>query len=66
MIEIRIRDWTYLSLEKGTPSGRALEHRPESGRAVVLARLGGLHHCYEWREAAWRKDGGDLDLGEGL
>lgn len=45
-------DRTHLSLGKDTPSGRAVEKRPESGKVVALPRLGGLHHRYEWREAA--------------
>jgi len=46
------RDRTHLSLGKDTPLGRTVERRPESGKVVALARLGGLHHRYEWREAA--------------
>lgn len=45
-------DRTHLSLGKDTPSGRAVEHRPENGKAVALPRLGGLHHRYEWEKAA--------------
>ena len=45
-------DRTHLSLDKDTPSHRAVEHRSENGKVVTLPRLGGLHHRYEWREAA--------------
>jgi len=46
-------DRTHLGLAKDTPAGRAVEHRPAPGdRVVALPRLGGMHHRYEWREAA--------------
>ena len=45
-------DRTHLSLGKDTPFGRAVEKRPENGKVVALPRLGGLHHRYEWQEAA--------------
>jgi len=45
-------DRTHLSLGKDTPSGRAVAEMPEHGKVVALPRLGGLHHRYEWREAA--------------
>jgi hypothetical protein len=33
--------------------GRPTEHRPTPEAQVVgLPRVGGLHHRYEWREAA--------------
>ncbi len=33
--------------------GRPTEHRPSSKAQIVgLPRVGGLHHRYEWREAA--------------
>jgi len=46
-------DRTHLSLDKDAPN-----HRPAQavldgdGTIVALPRLGGLHHRYEWREAA--------------
>ncbi len=55
-------DRTHLSLGKDTPSGRAVEKRPESGKVVALPRLGGLHHRYGWREAAWGATQDQLDL----
>ncbi len=47
------QDRTHLGLAKDTPDGRAVTPRP-SGQAKVVAlpRVGGLHHRYEWREAA--------------
>ena len=47
--EDRIHD----SLEKDTPIPRAIERKPASSATVIsMARLGGLHHRYSWREAA--------------
>ena len=47
--EDRIHD----SLEKDTPFHRAIERKPDSSATVIsMARLGGLHHPYSWREAA--------------
>jgi hypothetical protein len=46
-------DRTHLGLDKDTPDGRLVTPRPsESARVVGLSRVGGLHHRYEWREAA--------------
>jgi len=45
-------DRTHLSLGKDTPDRRAVQARPPSGEVVALARVGGLHHRYEWRQAA--------------
>jgi len=37
-----------------SPEGRASEPRPDGPAAVAaLGRVGGLHHRYTWREAAW-------------
>jgi transposase InsO family protein len=41
---------TYWSLEKDTPEGRSVEP-PESGHAVAVPQVGGLHHRYERRAA---------------
>ena len=36
-----------------SPNGRPTEHRPSCGAQIVgLPRVGGLHHRYEWQEAA--------------
>jgi transposase InsO family protein len=45
-------DRTHLSLGKDTPSGRPVQEKPENAKIIALPRLGGLHHRYEWREAA--------------
>ena len=38
---------------RDSPAGRPAENRPSSdARIVGLPRVGGLHHRYEWREAA--------------
>jgi len=46
-------DRTHLSLEKDTPRGRPIQHRPVGKCKIIdLPRVGGLHHRYEWKEAA--------------
>lgn len=46
-------DRGHLSLDKDSPERRPVEGRPAEGPQVVgLPRVGGLHHRYEWREAA--------------
>jgi transposase InsO family protein len=46
-------DRTHLGLGKDTPQGQAVTPQPsESALVVALPRVGGLHHRYEWREAA--------------
>jgi len=46
-------DRTHLGLDKDTPLGRAVTPRPSpTARVVALPRVGGLHHRYEWRQAA--------------
>ena len=46
-------DRCHLSLDKDTPNERAVTRRPSPGAKVVAhPRVGGLHHRYEWREAA--------------
>ena len=46
-------DRPHLGLTKDAPHGRIVT-RPPSAKAKVIAlpRVGGLHHRYEWREAA--------------
>ncbi len=47
------QDRTHLSLGKDTPANRPLMPRPTgSAKVIALPRVGGLHHRYEWREAA--------------
>jgi putative transposase len=43
---------THLGLGKETPTGRPVSEKPENGKVVALPRLGGLHHRYEWQDAA--------------
>jgi len=47
-------DRTHCSLDKDTPEGRPVEPRPPTATAHVVgrSRVGGIHHRYEWRQAA--------------
>ena len=45
-------DRTHLGLGKETPAGRSVSEKPENGKVVAFPRLGGLHHRYEWKDAA--------------
>jgi len=46
-------DRTHLGLGKGTPSMRTATSKPSRDAEVVShPRIGGLHHRYEWRQAA--------------
>jgi len=46
-------DRCHLGLEKDAPACRNVTPRPSSkAKVVALPRVGGLHHRYEWREAA--------------
>ena len=46
-------DRCHLGLAKDTPNARAIEPQSSpTAKAVALRRVGGLHHRYEWREAA--------------
>jgi len=48
-----LRDRCHLSLGKDAPEMRPVLARPTEGaRVVALPRVGGLHHRYEWRDAA--------------
>jgi putative transposase len=47
------QDRKHLGLDKDTPMGRPVSKRASpSATLVSLPRVGGLHHRYEWREAA--------------
>jgi len=47
--EDRIHD----SLDKDTPAMRPVSSKPDqSARLVSFPRIGGLHHRYDWRQAA--------------
>ena len=46
-------DRTHYGLGKDTPVERPVQPRPAKGAKVIeLPRVGGLHHRYEWKEAA--------------
>ena len=46
-------DRCHLGLDKATPDERPVTPRPSpAAKVVALPRVGGLHHRYEWREAA--------------
>ena len=46
-------DRTHLSLGKDAPEGRPVASRPSpTAQIVSMPRIGGLHHRYEWRQAA--------------
>jgi putative transposase len=47
------QDRIHDSLEKDTPDRRPIEQKPAGAANVTsIPRLGGLHHRYEWRQAA--------------
>ena len=49
--EDRIHD----SLDKDTPNRRPVDSRPSPAATVISSmRLGGLHHRYNWCDAAWQ------------
>jgi transposase len=46
-------DRTHYGLGKDTPFERPVQPKPAKGSKVIeLPRVGGLHHRYEWKEAA--------------
>ena len=46
-------DRCHCSLDKDAPEHRQVQNRPKGkARVVSLPRVGGLHHRYEWRQAA--------------
>ncbi len=46
-------DRCHLTLEKDSPDKRPVTKRPSpNAQVIALPRVGGLHHRYEWREAA--------------
>ena len=46
-------DRCHLGLAKDTPNERPVTPKPSpTAKVVALPRVGGLHHRYEWREAA--------------
>ena len=51
-LEYYHQDRTHLGIGKETPAGRSVLEKPENGKLIALPRLGGLHHRYEWEDAA--------------
>ena len=46
-------DRSHIGLDKDTPGGREVMTKPSTdARVTALPRVGGLHHRYEWRQAA--------------
>ena len=46
-------DRTHCGLGKQTPMHRTVQSKPLAGaKLLALPRVGGLHHRYEWRDAA--------------
>ena len=46
-------DRTHCGLDKDTPIARPMQHRTvDCGKLIELPRVGGLHHRYEWQQAA--------------
>jgi putative transposase len=46
-------DRTHDSLQKDTPAMRPVSSKPNPSAAVLsFPRVGGLHHRYDWRQAA--------------
>ena len=46
-------DRCHLSLNKDSPDSRPVQQRPSpSAEVIAIPRVGGIHHRYEWRDAA--------------
>lgn len=46
-------DRCHYGLGKDAPESRPVQHKPSNqARVVAMARVGGLHHRYEWKDAA--------------
>ena len=46
-------DRCHLALNKDSPNPRPVQARPsEDAKVIAIPRFGGLHHRYEWRDAA--------------
>ena len=47
------KDRTHYRLGKDTPLERSIQPKPaERGNLIEFPRVGGLHHRYEWKQAA--------------
>jgi hypothetical protein len=45
-------DRTHLGLDKDTPAQRTINGNSKGAELESLARVGGLHHRYNWKTAA--------------
>ena len=45
-------DRTHLGIDKDTPLERPIRTRPKNARIVATSGVGGLHHKYDWKQAA--------------
>jgi putative transposase len=46
-------DRCHLALNKDSPEPRPVRARPsEDAQVIAIPRVGGIHHRYEWRDAA--------------
>ena len=46
-------DSCHLSLNKDSPEPRPVQQRPSpEAKVIAIPRVGGIHHRYEWRDAA--------------
>ena len=46
-------DRIHDALEKDSPAKRAVSHKPDpSANLISFSRIGGLHHRYDWQQAA--------------
>jgi hypothetical protein len=44
---------SFNSLGKDSPENRSISHTPNHSSAISsLPSVGGLHHCYDWQQAA--------------
>ena len=52
-LEYYHRDRCHLSLNKDSLQGRPIQARPsDDAEVIAIPRVGGIHHRYEWRDAA--------------
>jgi len=52
-ISCHISDRTHDSLDKDSPAIRPVSNKPENSSAICsIPRVGGLHHRYDWKQAA--------------
>ncbi len=47
---------TVRQMARNSVVGRAVEAKPDGAELISMSRVGGLHHRYTWRAAAWRGD----------